>query len=103
MRLLKLYLIITATVLKIGIFHFSPVQAAQTRDDTAAPINRSPHSEYIIPKTLNRPALMTTRVRDAFMVAVARAGRRLVAVGEHGIIVWSDNNGISWHQAKVPV
>ncbi len=35
--------------------------------------------------------------------AVARAGDRLVAVGEHGVIIFSDDNGASWMQADVPV
>lgn len=37
------------------------------------------------------------------MVAVARAGNRLVAVGLRGRIVVSDDQGESWRQASVPV
>jgi len=37
------------------------------------------------------------------LIAVARAGARLVAVGEHGVIVYSDDNGQRWRQAQVPV
>jgi photosystem II stability/assembly factor-like uncharacterized protein len=38
------------------------------------------------------------------MTAVAKAGKRLVAVGEHGYIVLSDDDGATWRQAKsVPV
>ncbi len=35
--------------------------------------------------------------------AIASAGNRLVAVGEHGVIIFSDDNGTSWTQADVPV
>ena len=34
---------------------------------------------------------------------VTRAGTRLVAVGERGVIVISEDNGSSWSQAQVPV
>lgn len=38
------------------------------------------------------------------LAAVARAGNRLVAVGERGIVLLSDDNGVTLrHQAKVPV
>ena len=37
------------------------------------------------------------------MLAAARAGERIVAVGLRGTIVWSDDNGGKWHQASVPV
>lgn len=38
-----------------------------------------------------------------FLNAVALAGSRLVAVGEHGTIIYSDDEGVSWKQASVPV
>ncbi|MEP4485055.1 MAG: YCF48-related protein [Halioglobus sp.] len=34
---------------------------------------------------------------------IARAGARLVAVGERGVVVLSDDGGVSWSQAQVPV
>ncbi|RDU95896.1 WD40/YVTN/BNR-like repeat-containing protein [Trinickia dinghuensis] len=38
------------------------------------------------------------------LMDAARAGSRLVAVGEHGVIVHSDDGGTTWQQAsKVPV
>ena len=37
------------------------------------------------------------------MLAITRAGARLVAVGERGSILLSDDSGVSWRQAKVPV
>jgi photosystem II stability/assembly factor-like uncharacterized protein len=39
----------------------------------------------------------------ALLISIARAGERLVAVGGHGVIVYSDDNGASWRQAAVPV
>jgi photosystem II stability/assembly factor-like uncharacterized protein len=44
------------------------------------------------------------RVLQAAMLAIARAGDRLVAVGERGFVLLSDDDGKSWRQAKsVPV
>ncbi|HEU0197683.1 MAG TPA: YCF48-related protein [Nevskiaceae bacterium] len=37
------------------------------------------------------------------LVAVAKAGKRLVAVGQRGDIVYSDDRGQHWTQARVPV
>jgi len=52
---------------------------------------------------LDRPALQSGRAAASIIQAVARAGSRLVAVGERGIIVFSDDNGAHWRQAAVPV
>ncbi|HSW03785.1 WD40/YVTN/BNR-like repeat-containing protein [Aquabacterium sp.] len=37
------------------------------------------------------------------LLAIARAGARIVAAGPRGHIVWSDDNGARWTQAAVPV
>lgn len=37
------------------------------------------------------------------MVALARAGKRLVAAGVHGVIITSDDGGKIWRQSTVPV
>jgi photosystem II stability/assembly factor-like uncharacterized protein len=40
---------------------------------------------------------------ENFLIAVADTGPRLVAVGVHGLIIFSDDQGQTWHQADVPV
>jgi photosystem II stability/assembly factor-like uncharacterized protein len=60
----------------------------------------SAHAE---PDVLNRPALQSLRANVSAMLGVARAGKRVVAVGERGIILLSDDNGETWRQANVPV
>lgn len=55
------------------------------------------------PDVLERPALQSERAARAVMLAVARAGERVVAVGERGIVLLSDDHGMTWSQAKVPV
>ncbi|MFL1415731.1 WD40/YVTN/BNR-like repeat-containing protein [Pseudomonas fildesensis] len=52
---------------------------------------------------LQQPALPTAKAQRAVMLGLARAGERLVAVGERGIVLLSDDSGKSWRQASVPV
>lgn len=52
---------------------------------------------------LNTPALQTERAHKTLLLDVVRADRRLVAVGAHGHIVYSDDDGSTWKQGKVPV
>lgn len=55
------------------------------------------------PAALSEPALVTPKALGAATLAVARAGERLVAVGERGTVLWSDDGGARWQQARVPV
>ena len=49
-------------------------------------------------------ALAPARPQRTMLLGVARAAQRLVAVGEHGGVVLSDDNGASWRNAAaVPV
>ena len=52
---------------------------------------------------LETPALQVAGAEQAVMTALARAGARLVAVGERGLVLLSDDNGQHWRQAQVPV
>lgn len=52
---------------------------------------------------IDRPAVMSRQASRAVLLGAAKAGDRLVAVGERGIIVWSDDAGQTWQQAQVPV
>lgn len=49
------------------------------------------------------PAVKTPWVESALLLDIARANGRLVAVGERGFIIHSDDDGKSWVQADVPV
>jgi photosystem II stability/assembly factor-like uncharacterized protein len=55
------------------------------------------------PAVLSQAALVTPKALGAATLAVARAGQRLVAVGERGTVLLSDDHGVSWKQAQVPV
>lgn len=52
---------------------------------------------------LERPAVATAQGERAVLQAVAGAGRRLVAVGERGLVLLSDDAGQHWRQAPCPV
>lgn len=52
---------------------------------------------------LERPARQSTLASRSMMLAVALAGDRLVAAGERGIIIYSDDHGATWTQSVVPV
>jgi photosystem II stability/assembly factor-like uncharacterized protein len=55
------------------------------------------------PDVLNRPALKVERLQGRTFLALAVAGKRIVAVGERGLIALSDDDGASWRQANSPV
>jgi photosystem II stability/assembly factor-like uncharacterized protein len=52
---------------------------------------------------LDRPAIQSPIAAKKLLLAVTRAGDRLVAVGPRGHIVYSTDAGASWQQAQVPV
>jgi photosystem II stability/assembly factor-like uncharacterized protein len=52
---------------------------------------------------IDRPAARTSRPTATPINALARAGRRLVAVGVRGLVIVSDDSGETWQQARVPV
>jgi photosystem II stability/assembly factor-like uncharacterized protein len=52
---------------------------------------------------LDTPAQATRLAERGLLNALARAGNRIVAAGQRGHIVLSDDGGRSWQQAAVPV
>lgn len=54
-------------------------------------------------QALQRPALLAPHAARCAMTAVAVAGRRIVAVGERGIVLLSDDSGAHWRQVPAPV
>jgi len=52
---------------------------------------------------LDTPAAKSSKAHEALLLDVVRAGERLVAVGSHGHIIYSDDSGHNWQQARVPV
>ena len=52
---------------------------------------------------LEQKAFPSKAPAQAALMDITRTGDRLVAVGERGIIIYSDDQGQSWKQARVPV
>ncbi|CAN7457211.1 YCF48-related protein [Duganella sp. LjRoot269] len=50
-----------------------------------------------------RPAVTAQHAAQAVMLGAATAGTRIVAVGERGIILLSDDQGKNWRQAAAPI
>jgi len=66
---------------------FCVAVAAQTASGTSTPLKIEPAHAWADPT-------------HAMLLDVARAGARIVAVGEHGIVLLSDDGGGSYRQAK---
>jgi photosystem II stability/assembly factor-like uncharacterized protein len=49
-----------------------------------------------------RHATLSVHAAQSVMLSVARAGSRLVAVGERGLVLLSDDGGTQWRQVAVP-
>ncbi|MNO57738.1 Ycf48-like protein precursor [compost metagenome] len=60
------------------------------------------HANEATPAADSVYSIMSAKAKRSLLVSVAHAGKRLVAVGDHGHILYSDDNGKSWTQAKVP-
>ena len=57
-----------------------------------------------VPDLLAQPAQANVRAAASLQLSVTRAGKRLVSVGERGLVLLSDDDGRSWRQAReVPV
>lgn len=72
------------SVLSILAFAAAPLQA-QAADESAT-----------------RYSIESTKAQHALLLDVVNLGKRLVAVGDRGHILYSDDNAGSWTQAKVP-
>lgn len=57
-------------------------------------------STTIVPPAIERAALTVRAPERAVLLAASKAGARLVAVGERGLIVLSDDQGMTWRQAR---
>ena len=58
-------------------------------------------SSFVDP--LDAPAEPSPLSANAQLLAIARAGDRLVTAGMRGHVLYSDDDGLTWTQAKVPV
>lgn len=54
------------------------------------------------PAVAPQAAILSAKAARSLLLDVARAGQRLVAVGERGHVVLSDDEGASWRQVATP-
>lgn len=54
------------------------------------------------PRALDAPARISGKAGSSAMLAVTRAGDRLIAAGERGIVLYSTDHGKHWTQASTP-
>jgi photosystem II stability/assembly factor-like uncharacterized protein len=52
---------------------------------------------------LDTPSIPVRAPARVFLEAVTRTTNRIVAVGEHGVVIYSGDEGTTWRQARVPV
>jgi len=52
---------------------------------------------------LETPAFATTKAAEYLLLDIENQGSRMVAVGAHGHIIYSDDRGVTWAQSDVPV
>lgn len=62
----------------------------------ALPVQAAPNDNV-------QPAATGRNVAKALLLDATRIGERVVAVGERGIVLYSDDDGASWKQSAVPV
>lgn len=69
-----------------------------------AAAENGPAKSAVVPDLIDTPAGVSPRAATSVQLAVTRAGRRLVSVGEAGMVLLSDDDGRTWRQsAGVPV
>ena len=86
------------TALALSAFLACPGSAREAAPPPVPGAGAAPVSRMI------QPAEATTAATKAMILSSARAGKRIVAVGNHGIVLLSDTDGADFRQAKsVPV
>lgn len=60
------------------------------------------HADERVGATATQSSILSARAARGLLLDVERAGHRLVAVGERGHVVLSDDEGLNWRQARVP-
>lgn len=100
--ILKLLLsgILASTCIAFISTSYGVVEPARPADQKANPISSAgaPFRDV-----LDTHAAKSIHAAQTLLISVAIAGKRVICVGQHGHIVYSDDQGKSWTQANVPV
>ncbi len=65
-------------------------------------VTSTAHAEAMADR-LDVPAKMSDKSRSGLLTSVVNNGSRIVAAGQRGHVLWSDDGGKGWSQAVVPV
>lgn len=93
---------LSAVALAAAVPGVPPVAAAAAATTTAADVATDAAPAGAVTAARLRPAVMARAAAQAVMLGAATAGQRLVAVGERGVVLLSDDHGKTWRQAAVP-
>ncbi|MDH4549903.1 YCF48-related protein [Pseudomonas sp. BN607] len=66
-------------------------------------VEQMPSNSVAFEDPLDHSAKSQTHLQDRPLMAVTTAGQKLIAVGMRGLVIVSDDNGLHWRQARVPV
>ncbi|MBJ7538645.1 WD40/YVTN/BNR-like repeat-containing protein [Marinomonas transparens] len=61
------------------------------------------HANATVEDAIYRPAILSELGAKAFLTSADQVGNNLVAVGERGLILLSEDDGTSWRQVSSPV
>lgn len=84
-----------------GVAHYLGLFEAHAKAEVQKEDNKV--SEASFQDVLETSAIRSQSAAESLLTGVALAGKRIIGVGQHGHIVYSDNRGKSWAQAAVPV
>ena len=90
-------------IILVGLFVGAGLGGINPGYAASSPAPTSPGEAAAFKDLLDIPAQASPLPAKALFNGIARAGKRLVAVGQRGLIVYSDDQGGHWTQASVPV
>ncbi len=68
----------------------------------ALPLLVAPLAAVAATESASAHSIQSARASETLLLGITQAGKRLVAVGERGHILYSDDAGDSWQQGRVP-
>ena len=99
----KFSFIISCVILTLLLLPASLLFASNTPASSQVPQRQPSPAENKTVDLLDTPSRYSPKAPISLLMDVTRSNDRLIAVGERGYILYSDDDGKSWKQATVPV
>lgn len=104
---LRFVAVLILSLCPLALVHAADPADDTTEEETAAPAQpaekpAAPAKKKIVEKSPVVFSMPTKIMHKALVQDLVRVGERLFLAGERGHIGWSDDNGKTWTQAKVP-